>query len=160
MKVFTATFGMKRGEQDVPSSFVLQREGPVLEVEVAVSSSLARYLAEKKLPIPEPVKGMALIDSGATGSAVDREVIGQLGVKPMGERTVFTAGGPDRQNRYAARFIFLRPKMSFEFSSVIGANLKGQSVVGRDLIVLLGRDVLSRCIFIYNGVNASYTLAV
>jgi len=35
--------------------------------------------------------------------------------------------------------------------SVIGVNLAGQSIGGRDIIVLQGRDVLSRCVLIYNG---------
>jgi len=47
-----------------------------------------------------------------------------------------------------------------EFGSVIGVDLSGQSIAGQDVIVLLGRDVLSRCVLVYNGPGGSFTLAM
>jgi hypothetical protein len=100
-----------------------------------------------------------LIDTGATRSCVDSKVIASLGVKPIGVAVTGTAGGPVQQYRYPARFRFPGEGLEIEFSSVIGVNLAGQSIGGRDIIVLLGRDVLSRCILIYNGPGGFFTLA-
>jgi hypothetical protein len=160
MKVYSGSFGTKKEGQDVPFPLGLQRSGPIMEIEVAVPSSLAEYLTKNKRPVPQPVRGVALIDSGASGTCVDDRVIRQLGVKPIGVATVITAGGRQERNRYPARFDFRRMKMSFEFSSVMGMNLREQSIMGRELVALIGRDVLSRCIFIYDGINARFTLAI
>ncbi len=160
MKILTGNFGVRRGQNQVPAPRVLQTQGPVIEVQVETPNLLAQYLKNKGKTVPGPTKGMALIDSGATISCVDSDVIRRLGVKPIGVTTVLTAGGPKRQNCYPARFSFPQQKMYFEFSRVMGADLKGQSIMGKDLVALLGRDVLSRCLFIYNGPNATFTLAL
>ncbi len=153
---FVMTKGQQRGE---PFSPGLIKDGPVVQVEVAVPSLLAEYLAKKKLPIPQPVKGFALFDSGASTSCVDSQIVHQLGVKPIAVTTVLTAGGPEKQNCYPARFIFREPKLVFHFSLALGVNLRGQSAMGRNLIALVGRDVLSRGVFVYNGINAMATFA-
>ena len=160
MPICTTRFFVKKGQQQGdPFPPGLRKDGPVVEVEVAIPSSLAEYLTKKRLPVPQRAKGIALFDSGASTSCVDSRVIEELGVKPIGVTTVLTAGGPQEQNYYPARFIFPEPKLFFEFSLVLGVNLKGQSVTGRDLIALIGRDVLSRGIFVYNGINATSTFA-
>lgn len=160
MKVLSGGFTVKKQQGEVPFPLGLQREGAVLDVEIAVPSSLAKYLTGKKLAVPQPIRGWALVDSGATTSCVDNQVIKRLGVKPIRQTTVLGADGPSEQNVYPARFIFRQVKMSFEFASAIGANLEEQSIMGRKLVALIGRNVLSRCIFIYNGINATYTLAI
>lgn len=137
----------------------LARIGPVLPVEVTIPSSLAEYLLKNNLPIPPPVPGFALIDTGATGSGVDEEVVKRLGVNPIGITTVMGVAGQVRQNLYPAKFIFPIGKFEIEFTSLIGINLKGQSVGDHSLIVLVGRDVLSRFLFIYNGPDAHFTFA-
>lgn len=160
MPICTTRFIIKKGQQrgdSFPSG--LKQNGPVVELEVAVPSSLAEYLTKEKLPVPQPVKGLALFDTGATISAVDSQVLDQLGVKPIGVVTVLIAGGPQNQNCYPARFIFRQPELFFEFGFVLGANLKKQSVMGRDLIALIGRDLLARTVFVYDGINAICTVA-
>jgi|FaiFalDrversion3_1042247.scaffolds.fasta_scaffold21286_1 hypothetical protein len=138
---------------------VLMQTGPLLQVEVSIPSTLAQLLTAQNQAIPPPVTGWALIDTGATRSCVDSKVIASLGVKPIGVAVTGTAGGPVQQYRYPARFRFPGEGLEIEFSSVIGVNLAGQSIGGRDIIVLLGRDVLSRCVLIYNGPGGFFTLA-
>lgn len=138
---------------------VLVQTGPLLQVEVSIPPTLARFLTAQNQPIPPPVTGWALIDTGATSSCVDSKTITSLGVKPIGVAVTGTAGGPVQQHRYPAKFRFPGEGLEIEFSSVIGVNLAGQSVAGHDIIVLLGRDVLSQCVFIYNGLGGFFTLA-
>ncbi len=144
-------------DQISPAS--LLQSGPIITVEVTIPSELATLLEEQNHPIPQPVTGFALIDTGASRSCVDDQVISSLGVNPIGVTATGTAVGSVQRSLYPARFRFPRERLDIEFSSVVGVDLTGQQIAGRDIIVLFGRDVLSRCVFIYNGVGSFYTLA-
>ena len=142
----------------------LRMAGPSLQVEVSVPTALANQLQAANQPIPNPVLGLGIVDTGASISAVDSTVISQLGVQPVGTANVGTAGGPQTQFTYPAKFTFPGTGIpSIEFSTLIGSNLTGQIVPGPqqgNLIVLLGRDILEHFIFVYNGPSGMFTLAL
>ena len=111
--------------------------------------------------MPTPVPGLALIDTGATLSAVDATVVQQLGVQPVGLANVGTAGGQQQQATYPARFTFPGTGLpNIDFGQLLGANLTGQIVAAHQqpLIALLGRDILQQFILIYNGPVGMFTL--
>lgn len=124
----------------------LQLSGPIVQAEVAIPSALEQTLRQTNQPVAAPARGMALIDTGAGISAVDDSVIRSLGVSPIGLTTVGTAGGSQQQNLYPARFILPELSLVVEFSMVLGSNLSGQGIHA-----LIGRDVLSRMVLVYNG---------
>ncbi|MDE1852545.1 MAG: hypothetical protein KGI38_02225 [Thaumarchaeota archaeon] len=133
----------------------LQQNGPTVEAEVAVPSALEQLLRQKGQSVPPPVKGNVLVDTGATMSAVDDSVIRALGVSPIGVINTGTAGGPQTQSLYPARFILQVVGWTFEFGRVTGANLSGTG-----LVALIGRDVLSSMLLEYNGPLRVFTLAI
>ena len=53
----------------------LRRMGPVCQVRIGVSGPTADLLKQQGKPGPTPVEIMALIDTGASGTAVKPEVI-------------------------------------------------------------------------------------
>lgn len=145
-----------------PSPVGLQLSGPVVAVQVEIPAALASQLQQANQVPPNPVAGLALIDTGATISAVDAAVVQQLGVQPVGVTSVGTAGGPHQQALYPARFVFPgTPIPPIEFSQLLGANLVGQAVAGQQgpLIALLGRDILRHFVLVYNGPAGMFTLA-
>ena len=150
----------KHAEPSVPDRLELQRNGAVLRVEIGIPSSLAQYLRERKLLVPQPIKGFALFDTGASSSCVDTEIINKLGVKPVGVTRTITAAGPSQQSLFPATLHFPRLGFSVEFTSVMGANLRQFRIMRGNLLALVGRDILSRCVLIYNGPHASYTLGL
>jgi len=106
---------------------------------------------------------MALIDTGASVSAVDVVVIQQLGVQPVGVANVWTAGGPPQQATYPGRFTFPGSNLpAIDFNALLGANLAGQlaGVTGQAIVALIGRDLLQHFVLVYNGPAAMFTLAV
>ena len=136
--------------------------GPVIQVQVEVPTPLAFALQRSGKPIPPPATGMALIDTGATRSAVDETVITALGVQPIGVVRVGTAGGMVDQSLYSAKFSFPGSNLpSMEFAQLTGVNLQGHVVphLNVPLIALIGRDILSQFVMIYNGPAAGLTLA-
>jgi hypothetical protein len=132
----------------------LQQNGPIIEVQVAIPSALEQLFVRQNQPVPPPVRGRALIDTGATMSSVDDTAIRSLGVSPVGLINTGTAGGPQLQSMYPARFM-LGVGWTFEFSRVTGSNLTGTG-----LIALIGRDVLSRTVLVYNGTMGVFSLAI
>lgn len=127
-----------------------------------VPSALASQLQHAGQPVPAPVSGLALVDTGASLSAVDTSVIQQLGVQAVGLVQVGTAGGPQRQATYPARFAFPGTSLpSIDFGLLLGATLAGQIAAGtgHPIIALLGRDLFQHFVLVYNGPGAMFTLA-
>ena len=146
-----------------PFPFGLRMSGPVIPVQIEIPSALADRLQQAGQTIPAPVSGLALVDTGASVSAVDAGCIQQLGVQPVGMVTVGTAGGPQQQMLYPGRFSFPGTNLpSLDFSSLLGADLAAQGVAGPrtgPLVALLGRDLLEHFVLVYNGPQGLFTLA-
>src|SRR5271170_3049260 len=109
----------------------LQQLGPVFDAEIAVPSALQEMLTAAGRPVPPPVKGRALIDTGATFSAVDDRIMVQLGIPPVGLVQMGTAGGRQTANQYPARFTLLvgAGSISFESPRATGVNITGQPYI-------------------------------
>jgi hypothetical protein len=122
--------------------------------------AIAALYTRQNKTIPPPIAGIGLIDTGATRSCVHAEIMKQLGVHPISVATSGTAAGQVNHSLYPAHFTFPAAKMEIDFASVVGVNLTGQEVAGKRIIALIGRDVLSMGIFIYNGHTGAYTIAM
>jgi len=130
----------------------LQSGGPRLPVDIALPQILVDRLNQEGFPVPPPISGHALIDTGASVSVVDTSVITRLQINPIGVTTIGTAAGRVRRNLYPSRFIF--PRLVVDLSPIIGADLSSFQI-----IALIGRDILSRFLFIYHGPAGRITLA-
>lgn len=157
MPVYEGEFRNQAG-QPVPGG--LLQTGPVLPVEIAIPPALSRFLSARNQQIPASVAGFALIDTGATRSCVDNQVISSLSVSPIGITILGTARGRSPHHLYPAKFSFPAMKFEIEFGSVAGVDLTGQGAGNMRIIALIGRDVLSRCILIYHGIKGSFSLAL
>jgi len=145
-----------------PSPRALQLTGPVIPVQIEIPTPLSRQLQLIGQVPPTPRPGFALIDTGASVSAVDGAVVRDLGVQPVGIASVGTAGGHQQQDLYPARFVFPGTNIpSIEFSRLLGADLSGLRPHGLagPLLALLGRDILERFVMFYHGPNGMVTLA-
>jgi len=140
---------------------LLQHWGPLTVVEVQVPPALATLLQSQGASLPQPVLGLALVETGASITAVDRRVIESLGVPPVGVQPVGTAGGVQNQFVYPASLRLAAMDVIVDFNSVLGADLQGQASPVPDvpLICLIGRDVLREGVLFYNGLTGAWTLA-
>lgn len=138
---------------------VQQPAGPLIQVIVGVSAPRHRALTAAGKPIPAPVSGTFLIDTGASGTCVDPALVAPLGIPPSGSvaiQTPSTAGGVHQCNQYDV-MLFIPDGNGGHFIEVmpiLETSLKNQGIDG-----LLGRDVLQNCVFIYNGTSGQFTLS-
>ncbi|MBF0591583.1 MAG: hypothetical protein HQL02_05795 [Nitrospirae bacterium] len=117
----------------------------MIKVTVDISTKLEESYRRQSIPIPKSIEGYGLIDTGATITAVDIDVIKVLNIAPRGTATVLTPQGSDEQEIFSLRMA-LPHGITFNFQSVTGSVLKNQGI-----IALIGRDVLIRGVFVYNG---------
>ncbi|MBI3485737.1 hypothetical protein HY025_02220 [Candidatus Daviesbacteria bacterium] len=161
MSVFNNIFAEARqdGAQQLGPN-ILAACGPILTVEISIPTSLAEVYTKENKQIPQPKIGWALIDTGATKTCVDDDVLTQLGVNPIDRTSIHGSSGKHEVNIFPAHMRFPTiPNFELDFSSAIGVNIQAQQVGGQPIIALLGRDILSRCLFVYNGPLGIYTIS-
>lgn len=142
-------------------SLSLSDDGPVIGVFVSVTAS-RRYVATRfKNTVPEPVRVRALIDTGAAYSCFDSSVFRRLNLAPTYEVTILTPGTgdvPQQLNQYEVDLEILSPEQQvifrFERLAAVEAPLVAQGIEG-----LIGRDILSRCLFIFDSAANTFSLA-
>jgi len=135
---------------------ILFNGGPRLPVEIKVPNALASFLTQKGQQVPAPVSGEALVDTGASISCVDETVVQGLGINPVGIAQVGTPStASTSQLQYPVLFQFPGTTLpSIEIAHALGSVLRPQG-----LLALIGRDILSSFVFVYNGLGGFVTLA-
>ena len=130
----------------------LRSGGAIFPIEISLPQILIDHLTKQGITPPPPVKGRAIIDTGASISVVDLSVLSSLQISPIGVATTLTTAGPTNQNLYPARFIL--PRLVVDLSAVIGADLRPFQITA-----LIGRDILSHFLMIYHGNAGRVTLS-
>ena len=138
----------------------ISASGPVVDLVIGVSLPRARALRAAKQPIPSPVKIQGLIDTGASGTCVDPACIARLGLVPTGQAIIHTPSTGDRPHpcaQYDVSIVLLHPGVTLTIPvvPVIEAALSRT----QGFQALIGRDVLARCLFVYDGASETFSLA-
>ena len=106
---------------------------------------------------------MALIDTGASITCVHEPILQRLQLNPISVSLFGSAHGQVQQSIYPARIVFpIWGGLTIDFSGVAGVDLTGQSVQTtppQDVICLIGRNLLERFVFVYNGPGGFWTIA-
>lgn len=144
-------------KDNIPGGLYLS--GPIIKITIDIPQILKDELKAAGKKIPKTIKGLALIDTGATKTAVDYTIAKSLGINPIGTIDSRTASGITTLPLFPAQIIFPTLKWSFDFSSVTGIELNEFEYENQKVIALIGRDILMHAVFIYNGTEGSYSLA-
>ena len=135
----------------------LAREGPTITV--IVRPSTAFLSARKGGEAPQEVRSVRarmLVDTGASGSALDHEVIETLGLQPTGAISIATPSHDHHEVlTYDIDLIIEENKVHIADVPVFATGFKKQGIDG-----LIGRDVLRHMLLVYNGYAGHFTLAV
>jgi predicted aspartyl protease len=141
---------------EVPGAPGLIQLGPRIPVVIHVPDQFAAELTKQGKPVPPPISGFALIDTGAGSTCIDEEAAKTLGLPVINVVDMSSAShGSHKANVYPTKLQMTGLPVGINTASAIGAPLAKQK-----LLALIGRDVLSRFILIYNGANGEFTLCI
>lgn len=137
----------------------IQRAGPILPFVVGVSQQREQALKASGLPVPPKFQIQGLVDTGASATCIDPGVVRQLGLTPTGQVSIITpstGATPHSCLTYDICLILLGPSLSLGLGvlPVSEAQLAHQGFQA-----LIGRDVLRRCLLVYDGNKNTFTLA-
>ena len=110
---------------------------------------------------PRPVAVRAMIDTGATRTNVQKSVLEMLGLDPVGAElvhTASTAATPKEVGAYAVQ-LFLPAVSNGQIASDLRV-LEAEDLSSLGVEVLLGLDVLEKCLLFYNGPAGQFTIAI
>ena len=137
----------------------LMTDGPIVKADLFCPTALATTLQANNIALPTPIPISAMIDTGASITAVKKGLPSQLGLNPIGTQSI---GGVSSVGVRCYKYLM---RMSLHGAAGHGqVNYEGVFVEvelkGQNIDCLLGRDFLSGCIFVYSGPANSITLAM
>ena len=140
----------------VPQQAVLTQRGPVVQVTVGVGQQIATQVLQGGGTLPAPVSGLALIDTGASVTCVDQDAATLLQLPAIDVVHIASAShAAAEQNVYPIQVEMVGLPITVNAPRAVGAPLAVQG-----LLVLIGRDVLQHCVFVYNGPAGSISLSI
>ena len=139
--------------------------GAIVRVQVSFGAeAIARLRAEGKA-IPQPIVMDALVDSGANVSCIDSSVLDPLCRAGLRHRSIILAnipalGGIGLVLEFDVGLRVLHPSGIARDDLVLGNHIiveKNLASIGYE--ALIGRDILSKCILLFDGPSDRFTLA-
>jgi len=138
-------------------------KGPILNIVFNVSEARAQALKNAGLSIPDDIIVKGMVDTGTSNTCVDPTVIKALEIPASGEIKILTpstGSNPVSANQYdIALRIFGPSTHEPPYRTPNLAVVESELFKAQGFHALIGRDVLSKCIFSYNGAAKLYTLA-
>ena len=131
----------------------LRSRGPIIPVQVGIPASLKAQLEAKGQSVPIPEEIPALVDTGASITAISIETGQRLGLPVTGSVQIGGATGVAQQPVYGAFLRITDPFVEYDPIRLAGANLTGVPFQ-----MLIGRDVLCKMLLAYDGKRGRFTL--
>jgi predicted aspartyl protease len=147
---------------------LLSSGGPLISASWKVVQPLASVLAAEGKPVPPPVRGVLLLDTGATSTCISQKAAESLALKPIRMATGYGSAGETLHPVYLAELeiavaqpdgmvtslTLAGPAMGIKdldrHASHLGIKFAGRPV---EVIGLLGRDILRCTRFRYDGIS-------
>jgi hypothetical protein len=142
----------------------LEETGAMLQVTIGIPPALEQFCLKNGIQIPQPIAGYALIDTGASASAVHEQIFTDFGVQPIDHIPMSTPHTKDKSSFvYPAKIQFPGLNLVGDFMlsmmRVVGCELKWKTFDDKEIIMLVGRDLLKYFLMVYNGVQSDVTLS-
>jgi len=133
----------------------------MIDAVVGVSFARRDALIAAGQTVPAAIRIRGLLDTGASGTAVDPSVLTALGLTPTGTALVSTpttGAAPLTVNQYDVGLLIPGPTGGAPLLSQTLPVVASELLTAQGFHALIGRDILSQCVFVYNG-SGFFTLA-
>jgi hypothetical protein len=137
-------------------------EGPMVNVEIGWSHHTARTPRLALRPIPPPLAGRAVLDTGAEVTCADPAFVRNLGLPFAGVALLNLPahGGLSIASRAEASLTIVHPSGNPADNLVLPhLSVMELALAGIGYEVLIGREVLAKCRLLYNGPRNRFRLA-
>jgi len=161
MPVVNLSYASRERPQFDPRALIAM--GPQISIDILPPSIVEKWAQIRKVSVKKTSKVTALLDSGASVTGIDDQVLTELQYPPIGIAGLSTPSGTRQTNMYMVKLVIpsrsdpnfppIIPRIIIDNVRVISVTLSNQPYKA-----LLGRDVLSKMIMIYNGPHALITL--
>jgi hypothetical protein len=129
-------------------------DGALVDVQVGWSAGRSRQLRATLKPVPPAISARAILDTGAEMTRIDVTIVRALGLTIGGTvlANLPAHGGLIGAGRYEASTFVVHPSGSTKDNLAIpDLSVLELSLASLGYEVILGRDVLARCRFLYDG---------
>ena len=127
-----------------------------MQVAITVELTIAQELAKQGKPVPAPVSGFGLIDTGASVTCIDDDLAKKLGLPVIDQMKMYSAShAGTTQNVYPIQMVISGLNFTLNVPRAMGASLAALGIVA-----LIGRDALQMCTLFYNGLNGEVTISI
>lgn len=146
-------------------TLAIELAGPVVTAVVGVSEGRRAALTLENQPIPPTRIIRALVDTGASFTSIEPAVLGSagLGLTPTGTIDIVTPStGQDVHTTDTYDIDLVIAGATQEDPPLRLPNLRvaaSELYLRQGIHALIGRDVLQRCVLVYNGALHQFTLA-
>jgi len=161
MPVINISYYSRERPQFDPRALIVA--GPRINVDILPPTVVEKWAKTRNVQVNVAERVPALLDSGASVTGVDADVLRKLHYPPIGVANLSTPSGTTTTSIYMVRLVIPSradpgfppnvPRIVIDNVRVIAVKLSNQPYK-----VLLGRDVLSKMVLIYNGPQALITL--
>lgn len=135
--------------------------GPVVTAAVSVSEGRRNALVAEGRAVPPMRIVRALVDTGASFTSVEPEVLRALELTPTGTIDIITPSTGTNVHTidtYDVDFVIGAGPADIPLSIPNLRIASSQLFLRQGIHALIGRDVLARCILIYNGAINAFSL--
>lgn len=133
----------------------LRSAGPIVPVVLSPLPEHVKSTAEKGQRLPDPFSGIALIDTGASATCIDRAAAEAAGLTVTDSGPMSSATHANEVVPIYAGRLEIRGLPPCDITKAYGVNLAGQKICA-----LIGRDLLASCVLVYNGTEGFVSLSI
>ena len=142
-----------------------QQGRPVVQVEVAVTAAYARALRQAGHPAPPVLVLQVLIDTGAGCTCIDPQARRKLHLRRFTTKPIYAptsgAGAKVGRGRYKVNLLVRNPAGAAQQDLTRNAfTVAAIPLTHLGVAAVLGRDLLKRCRFVYDGQKGTFELPV
>jgi hypothetical protein len=142
-------------------TFPISADGLLVPVLVGLDAAELQALVDGGLPLPPPVSGMGLVDTGTTMTAITARMLAAVGAVPCGRASTTTASGPVVVSLYRVSLTLYDPARSPADALVFGSTTVTELAFDLpDADVLIGLDLIRALVFTVDGPAGQFALSL